>query len=233
MEKDEIDLKELLKIFWDKKKIIVLVTLIGLVLGFIYSMYFVKPKYTAKTTLIMAQQNSSESSSKAVTATDVTLNDKLIATYQELAKSTTLVREVIENLGLSNVSEDELKKEISVTTVKETQMLQISVTDADPELATKIANELGKVFSKKVAEIYKIDNINTVDQAEVPQNPSNINHKKDLLIFSALGFVLSIGTILLINLLDTTVKNASSIEDALGTIVLAEIPDCDFSQKRK
>lgn len=232
MEKDEIDLKELLKVFWGKKDIIMIVTLMSIVIGFIYTMYIVKPKYTAKTTLIMAQQNVTDSS-KSVTTTDVTLNDKLIGTYQELAKSASTVREVITNLNLQDVSENELKKEIAVTTVKETQMLQVSVTDLDPELATKVANELGNVFSKKVEEIYKIDNINIVDKAEVPEKPSNIHHAKDIILFAIGGFVLAIGIIFLINLLDTTVKSANDIDSTLGLLVLAEVPECDFSDKRK
>lgn len=232
MEKDEIDLKELLKVFWDKKDFIFIITLISIICGFIYTMYIVKPKYTAKTTLIMAQQNVTDSS-KAVTATDVTLNDKLIGTYQELAKSASTVREVISNLNLQGISENELKKEIAVTTVKETQMLQVSVTDLDPELATKVANELGIVFSKKVEEIYKIDNVNIVDKAEVPEKPSNINHAKDLIMFAIGGFVLAVVIIFLINLLDTTVKSASDIESSIDLLVLAEIPECDFSDKRK
>lgn len=232
MEKDEIDLKELLKVFWGKKDIIMIVTLMSIVIGFIYTMYIVKPKYTAKTTLIMAQQNVTDSS-KSVTTTDVTLNDKLIGTYQELAKSASTVREVITNLNLQDVSENELKKEIAVTTVKETQMLQVSVTDLDPELATKVANELGNVFSKKVEEIYKIDNINIVDKAEVPDKPSNIHHAKDIILFAIGGFVLAIGIIFLINLLDTTVKSANDIDSTLGLLVLAEVPECDFSDKRK
>ena len=92
------------------------------------------------------------------------MNDKLVPTYQSLATTNSVVREVINNLGL-NEDEDSLRKKISVTSEKSTQVLIISVTDSDPEMATKIANELSEVFSRKVSEIYKIDNINIVDKA--------------------------------------------------------------------
>lgn len=231
MDNEEIDLKEILQLFWEKKIIILITLIVAIIIGFVYTMYFKEPKYTSTTSLVLAQQES-DGANKAVTQTDVTLNDKLIATYKELAKRNSIVREVINNLQLTDMSESQLISEINVTTVKETQILEISVTDPDPEQAQKIANELSKVFVSKVSEIFKIDNINIVDEAELPTSPSNINHSKDLLIFAALGLVLSVGIILLINLLDTTVKSASDIEKIPGLFILAEVPKCDFYKRK-
>lgn len=223
-ENDEIDLKKVFQLLWKSKEIIIIITIISALLGFIYTMYILKPKYTAYTKLIMVQTNSDDSS-KGVTSTDVSLNEKLIPTYQSIATTNSVVREVISNLGL-NENEDELKKEISVTTEKSTQVIKISVTDDDPEKATDIANELINVFSKKVSEIYKIDNINIVDKAEVPDGPSNINHKKDILILGLIGFVISIIGVLLVNLFDNTVSSSEEIEKELNLFVISEIPDC-------
>lgn len=223
-ENDEIDLKKVFQLLWKSKEIIIIITIISALLGFIYTMYILKPKYTAYTKLIMVQTNSDDSS-KGVTSTDVSLNEKLIPTYQSIATTNSVVREVISNLGL-NENEDELKKEISVTTEKSTQVIKISVTDDDPEKATDIANELSNVFSKKVSEIYKIDNINIVDKAEVPDGPSNINHKKDILILGLIGFVISIIGVLLVNLFDNTVSSSEEIEKELNLFVISEIPDC-------
>ena len=224
-ENEEIDLKDFFRIIWDGKNVIFIVTIIGLIIGYVYTMFFLKPKYTAYTKLIMVQTNTSGDNSKGITQTDVTMNDKLVPTYQSLATTNSVVREVINNLGL-NEDEDSLRKKISVTSEKSTQVLIISVTDSDPEMATKIANEVSEVFSRKVSEIYKIDNINIVDKAEVPENPSNINHKKDILIFAGGSFVLSIIFVFLKNIFDNTVSSREDIERGLNLIVLNEIPDC-------
>lgn len=222
---EEIDLKKCFELLWKGKSLILLITLIAILMGFIYTMYILKPKYTAYTKLIMVQTSSNRDSSQGVTSTDVTLNDKLIPTYQTLATTNSVVREVIGNLNL-DVKEDELKKEISVTTEKSTQVIKISVTDDDPEMATNIANELSNVFSKKVSEIYKIDNINIVDKAEIPNEPSNINHNRDILLFGLVGFVISVIGVLLKNLFDNTVSSSDDIGKELNLIVLSEIPDC-------
>ena len=231
MDNDEIDLKQLLELFWNKKVLILIVVLIAVIMGYIYTSFLVKPKYTSSTTLILAQRNSADSTG-TITSTDVTLNDKLIDTYKEIATSNSVVRTVVSNLGLASTKEAELKKEVNVTAVNVTQILKISVTDSNADMATKIANEMGQLFSKRIADIYKIDNVSIVDEAETTGIPSNINHKKDMLLFLVGGIVVAVALVLLINMLDNSIKSSTDIERALNLNILAEIPECDFSSKR-
>lgn len=229
---DEIDLKEILSLFWSKKIFILIMLIAFTAAGFIYTNFFVKPEYTARASMILAAKNSGTGGAATVTTTDVTLNDKLIDTYKILATSNAVVREVIKNLNFSDISENDLKNEINISAVTNTQMLYVSVTNSNPERAAKITNELTKVFSKKVAEVYKIDNISVIDEAEVPTSPSNIDTKKTIMIFAVAGLVISIGAVLLMNMLDNTVSNSKDIEKALGVPVLAELPLCDFGKKK-
>ncbi len=229
MNDEEINLKEIIDLFWRKKFFIIICCLLGAIAGLIYTMKFVTPKFTATSSLILVQTDSSGSAA-GVTTSDVTLNDKLIETYKELAKSKSVINEVIDELKL-DLSYGKVKSEVSVQAVTGTQILKISVTDVKPERATAIANTLSQVFSNKVEEIYKIDNINVVDEAETPQAPSNINHKKDVMVFVAVAFVLSIAIIFLVSVLDTTVGQNTDFERTLGVKVLAEIPNCEFLEK--
>lgn len=231
MENDEIDLRQLLKLLWDKKVTILIIVLIAVIAGWVYTSFMVKPVYTSSIRLILAQKNTTDASTGVITQTDVTLNDKLIDTYKEIAVSNSVIRTVINNLDLKNVDEDALKKEINVTAITGTQILKISVTDKDADRATKIANEMGKVFSERIKDIYKIENVSVLDEAETPEGPSNVNHKRDMLIFLAVGIVLSIAIVLLANMLDNSIKSSADIE-TLNLTVLAEIPECDFGSKR-
>jgi len=231
MENDEIDLRQLLKLLWDKKVTILIIVLIAVIAGWVYTSFMVKPVYTSSIRLILAQKNTTDASTGVITQTDVTLNDKLIDTYKEIAVSNGVIRTVINNLDLKNVDEDVLKKEINVTAVTGTQILKISVTDKDADRATKIANEMGKVFSERIKDIYKIENVSVLDEAETPEEPSNVNHKRDMLIFLAVGIVLAIAIVLLANMLDNSIKSSADIE-TLNLTVLAEIPECDFGSKR-
>ena len=103
-------------------------------------------------------------------------------------------------------------------------MIRIAVKNEDPVLATKIANETASVFIENVKEYYGIENVHVVDEAEVPQQPSNVNHAKDVIIFSFIGIVIAIMYVLVANMLDTTIKSEEDIEKILGLTVLATMP---------
>ncbi len=224
---EEIDLKELLSLFWSKKTQIILIVLIFMLIGVIYTVGFVTPKYTSSTTLLLATSENSTDKSSTITTTDVTLNSKLVSTYSDLVQSKSVLRQVISNLGI-NISEEELKNNITVTQEKDTEIIKISVTNANANTAEKVANEVAKVFTKKIQEIYKINNVHIVDAAEVETTPSNINHSKDVMIFTFIGIVIATGYVLVANMLDTTVKTAEEVEKEFKVPVLATIPLYSF-----
>ena len=79
-----------------------------------------------------------------------------------------------------------------------------------------------------MSEIYKINNVQVVDQAEVDAIPSNINHAKDIMIFACVGIVVSVMYVLIANMLDTTIKTAEEVEKEFKVPVLASIPLYNF-----
>lgn len=229
---EEIDLKKIIKIFWDRKIGIIAIILVFAVIGAIYTTFFTSPTYEATATAILTSNaGNGEGAETAMTTTEVTLNNSLLSTYREIAKSESVVNAVISNLEL-NMSADNLKNQISVTSATNTQVIQISVENANANLAASIANEIREVFTQRVAEIYDMQNIKSLDDAKVPTTPNNINHKRDILMFAAIGIVVAVIYVIVANLLDNTVKDAKDIELATGLPVLAEIPLCDFSNAR-
>lgn len=222
---EELDLKELFEMFWNKKIKIILIVAIFAVIGVIYSIGFVVPEYTAFTKLVLAGQSSDTTgnTTEAITTTDLTINSKLVGTYSELVTSNDVVRQVITNTGI-NISEEALKSSIEVSSVEDTDVIKISVTNQNPTYATKLANETAKAFMEKVAEIYNINNVHVVDEAEEPQSPSNVNHLKDVVIFTFIGVVIAVGYVLIANMLDNTIKTREEVERLYKVPVIAEIP---------
>lgn len=227
---EELDLKELFQIFWNKKIQIILIVAIFMVIGVIYSIGFVTPMYESYTTLLLVKGESEgvqQTTSDSITTTDLTLNSKLVSTYRELIRSKDVLRQVISNLNI-NVNEDDIRNNITVTSVEETELIEITVQNEDPTYAAKIANEIAKVFTEKVAELYKINNVHIIDEAEIENTPSNINHVKDVVIFAAIGLVIAVMYVLIANMLDTTIKTAEDVEKLFKVPVLANIPLYNF-----
>ena len=148
-------------------------------------------------------------------------------------KRKSVLSKVISNLGMSEKDMDSIKKNVSVKAVSDTELIEITVKNKDPEKAALIANEIAKVFSEKVVEIYNISNIYVLDRAEASNVPCNINHAKDLVIFAFIGLVISVIVCLISNMLDTTIKTEEDVEKATGLMVLTSIPDYNIENNRK
>lgn len=231
---EEIDLKELFEIFWHKKAQIILIILIFMVIGVIYSVGFVTPMYSSSTTLVLAGTASSteEQSQNTITTADLSINSQLVSTYSELVKSNNILGQVISNLGI-NIDAEELRQNVEVTSVEDTELIEITVSDQNPEYAARIANEIASVFEERIAkEIYNINNVHIVDEAVVETEPSNVNHAKDIVIFAFIGVVVAVMYVLIANMLDTTVKTQEDIEKSIKIPVLASIPLYDMGMEK-
>ena len=224
--------------FWSKKIEIIVITLLFAIIGGIYTYAFTTPKYKSSTTLVLATAidtkvgKTTATNDDAITQTELTLNSNLVSTYSELVKSKAVLREVLNNLDIKDLNEGSLKGAVSVNAVKDTELIEISVTSTNSSYPSKIANEIAKVFTNKVKEIYNINNVHVVDQAEVVKTPYNINHLKDIVIFAFIGVVVAAAKILLMNMLDNTVKTEHDVEQNTGLLVLAQVPKINSNTKK-
>lgn len=230
---DELNLKQLINIIWNGKKYIITIIVLAIFLGIGYSYFLVTPKYEASTTLVLAkaEEKATNEISTGITQTDLNINQNLVSTYRELIRSKTVIREVMENLKIKDLKETTLKNNITVSSVRDTELIEITVKDENPERATNIANEIAKVFTVHVAEIYNINNVHVIDKAETNNIPYNVHHAKDIFVFVLIGVIFSIVSIIIISLLDTTVKTQEDIKKTTGMLILAEIPEISFDLK--
>lgn len=232
MGEEELDLKELFSLFWNKKIAIALITLILMFIGIVYSYFFVTPEYTATTSLVLVQSSTTTAAGEAgITSTDLTMNSKLVSTYSDIIKRDTILGQVADNLNLSKNEVDALRNKISVKTTKDTEVIEISVISEDPNYAAQVANEITTVFCEKIVDIFNISNLYLLDRAEVPTVPSNVNHMKDIVIFAFIGLVISAAYVFVTNMLDNTIKTEADIEKLTGTTVLAAIPNYETEFK--
>lgn len=222
---EEINLKELFKLFYKKIGLVILITLSVVLIGAIYSFVVDKPRYESKTTLVLT------GTTDEITATDLTLNSKLVSTYREVIKSRTALKEVIDTLAL-DYTIDELFDMINVTSVQDTEMISIVVQSENARETSEIANELARVFSEQIVDIFKIENISIIDRAEVPTTTINDSIAKLLVIYFVIGFILACVVIFAMYYFDTTLKEESQLEN-MGLVVLATVPKVMEEKGRK
>lgn len=215
-----IDFKKLLLILRKRLWIIVAITILCTSAIGLISYYILEPEYQTYTTLMIGRP---QGYTQEIQYDDVMLNQKLVSTYGEIAKSRIIANELIVNLELS-LTYEELSKKINVTLVKDTEIIKIIVKDKDGEAAAQIANEIANVFIKQVARIMNIENIQVIDKAEVPLKPDKPKPAINMMIASVLGIMLSIFSIFTYEYFDNTVKTSADVEKNLGLPVIGIVP---------
>ncbi|EPD05121.1 YveK family protein [Lacticaseibacillus paracasei] len=120
----------------------------------------------------------------------------------------------------TNITADDLAKVVSVSTQQNSQVFTVSVKDTDPVRARDIANEVAKVFEKKIATIMSISNVSIVSQATANSTPVSPKLKLMAILGLILGILLAFIWGLIRELTDQTIKDIDFITDGLGLVNL-------------
>lgn len=218
----ELDLRELIYIIRRRLWFIVLTVILAVGSSGAISLFVLEPIYKASTT-IMVGKPADYIEGNQLQIQDLNLNQRLARTYGEIVKSRRVSEDVISQLKL-NLTPQQLKSKTSVDLVKDTEFITISVTDTNPERAAIIANKVAEVFRDRVMDIMKVDNVQVLDDAIVPTSHIKPRPSLNMAIAGALGMMVSIFIVFLLEYLDSTIKTPGDVEKYLGLNVIGTIP---------
>lgn len=215
----EIDLMELFMVLLEKIWIIgAAAAICGLVM-LIYSKCFIAPTYESTTRIIVLSTNENES----ININDLQLGSQLMGDYKKLITSRYVVETIIEEFDLDEEYEDFVER-VEVYNETNTRIIEITLTDTDPEMAKEMVDELREVAAKRIKEVMAIEAVNLVDEGNVPTQKAAPSVRKYTFIGILIGGFLSVAVILVIYLLDDTIKSADDVEKYLHLSTLGLIP---------
>lgn len=222
---NEIDLMSLVKILFHNWYIVAITTALLFGLAFVYAYMMLDNQYTANTSMIILVSNESQTNEQ-----NFNFSQKLSKTYTELAKSDQVIFKVIDNLNLSHTPR-QIRDMVTITGVSDTIIIKLSVETDDQMLARDIANEMVLVMQEVSMSFEGFDNIEILDTAQLPQQPSGPNRVLYVVIGVLLGGILGVGIIFIMEMVDKTVKSPQDIEQKLGLRLLAAIPDYEMPEE--
>jgi capsular polysaccharide biosynthesis protein len=187
------------------------------------SIYVLSPVYSASTTLWVIKDNTGGQ----VSYNDVLMNQNLTKTYAEVAKSRSVLSGAIKALHLQATTVERLQTKLTVTAVRDTQILSFSIEDQDPALAANLADAVAESFQREIVGFMKVDNVKIVDHALVPVSPVKPRPVMNTAIAGVLGLMLAIGLAFLLEFMDTSVKSEEDVARHIGLPVLGTIPVID------
>lgn len=223
-----IDLTELLRYLGKHAHLIILAGIFCALLAFVGTSLFVTPQYTSTTKMYVLTKQGNDSS---VTYSDIQTGTQLTKDYIELAKSRSVLQEVIDKLQLDE-SVESLSGKVTAATPENTRILSISVEDQDPIVAKNVANTLRDAVSVQIKSIMEAESVNTVEEANLPTETSSPSLKKNLAIGGGIGIIIALGILLILFIKDDTIKTPEDVERLVGLNVLTSIPNAETDTKK-
>lgn len=218
----EIDIVSLLKTIWKRKFLIILTALITAVIALGYSVFIAKPSYQSTTRIYVV--NRQQSDNNALTNQDLQAGAYLVKDYKEIILSQDVLSTVISELKLSSTTAD-LAGKVTVSVPTDTRIVSITVTNGDPNQASRIANALREVAAEKIITVTKVSDVTTLEEAEAPKSPSSPNIRRNVMIGFVGGAVAMVVLVLIVEVLDDRVKKPEDIEEVMGMSLLGIVPD--------
>lgn len=203
--------KELGKFLLKKKIYIILITMIFAITGIGYALTNVQ--YMASQKILVGNDEA-----------------HLMDTYQELIKGSTVLEEVVQNLGLS-ISVPQLAHLIEVSAVENTNMIELKVQGEEEQQTQNISSEIAKVFMATVERIYGTTGLYCVDNVAKYYTTGNA-----LIVgvsAAVVGFLLSSLFFIIAFLMDTKIKSCKEMEEITGLKSLISIPKIKMIEKKK
>lgn len=217
---EEINLGDLFSYYLTKIHVILICLLLVVSVGTFYSVVVKKPLYQSNATVVLAGKKTANTD---YTQSDLVLNQNLTKTYTQIVKSRKVLSKVIKKENLK-YSISDLSNMISVSSVDDTEIIKITVTSRSKKEAASIANTILPIFESEISSIFKFDNVCTLDNAVVSDNPSNINILKETVIYVLIGLVLGVGLVFVIYYFDNSIKSVDVIEEKYKLNVIGTIP---------
>lgn len=222
--KDSFDLADLLQNIRRHIVLLISVTLLFGVCGYVGTKTLIVPQYEAAVTMIV---NTRQDSSKTVTNDNITSAQNLVSTYSVIIKSNTVLDQVNDTLGL-NLSYREMNKTVTVSAVNDTQIMRIAARNPDRSVAIKIVEQIAEIAPDVIVDTVEAGSCKVISKVMADETPVYPNTLKNTLLFMVIGAVQ--GLAFEIIRLSTRSKNIVDDEDAqkyLGLPVLGVIPELE------
>lgn len=221
-----VELSDYLRILRKNWIIIAVIALVGIGAAAVYSLTRT-PLYESTSEIFVSSQ---AGSSSAELQQGNVYTQQRVTSYVQLASSPKVLDPVIADLGLTDTPV-ELAEKISVSSPLDTTVIQVTATDASPDVAAGIANAVATHLTDSIDEVetlpgtesspVKVTPITTGVPADAPVSP---NVPLNLALGGLVGLALGVGFAVLRTVLDTRIRSSRDVVALTDRPIIGGIP---------
>ena len=141
------DLKVYARLIWHWSWLLVLATVVAAVGAYLFSIFSV-PIYQASTTILIDQARNA-----SATYQDLLSSERIARTYAELMLRETTMVKVATEFDIDPAILDDVLTGITVTPVRDTQLIKVVIEGTSPEFVAAVADMLPTVFIAEIRQV--------------------------------------------------------------------------------
>ena len=215
-----IDLMQFGRALLKKWFLIVCVTVLAAIIGFIYSSFFITPLYSARSTMLVDLRNSVHDD---LSSEQVNIAQKYVDTFAYIMETNTVLEPIIRDLDLDE-SVSSLASKIQVNPIEDTLLIRVSIEYYDRETALDIIKALDKkapeIINQRITSGYIIE----VESPSASSGPVSPNITKYTIMGGLVGLLLMIFITVVMEIFNNRVKSVSELQRIVDLPILGVIP---------
>lgn len=219
-ETKSLDLIKLGRVVLRKWLVVAIAGLISVIIGFVYSNFFITPMYSSSSIMLVDFRNSVHDD---LSTEQINVAEEFVPTVAFIIKTKDVLQTVKEELELKE-STSSLANRINVQTMDDTFLIRITVKHQNPKAALAIVKAVSKASTEYINEKITSGYITEIESPTVSSKPVTPNVFKFTLIAGLIGVVISVLFIIIISLFSNKVKSIEELQETVDLPILGIIP---------
>lgn len=213
-------LLELLQLIRRNLKLVVILPVVLALFAAVFCWGFLQNQYTASTS-IYALTKLDANTDASTSYTDLTGSQLLANDLAKLADDEQLQKKVASQMGTVDLEGYDVAVESSTTS----RVMSISVTGPSASTAAVIANKMAEEIGNTAKAVMDVKAVNVVSPAQAPEEPSGPMRLLYVAVAFLAGLFIAIAIIVLMDMLNTRIRNEQEAVELLGVPVIGRFPE--------
>lgn len=221
-EGNAIDLVDVMSVMWKHKFVIAACALVMAVLAGVYSQFFTSYTYTANGIIYVSNRSEAIKNLSEITQSDIDTSRSVSDTYRQVFATRSFLKSVSEETG-GRFGWKDIKNMLSISSVNETEFLNISVTAGNPADAYEVVNAVIEKAPEKFASIFQGGEIKIADPPEFPEGPNGKGTTRKIALGFIFGLIIGAGACFALYFFDGTIHKSDDITRKYNLTILGEL----------
>ena len=221
-------MRKILKKWW----IVVLAAVIFAATGFSAAKLTYVPQYSSQITFVASNRNSAMISS-GQSGSDLHASITLAENYKYIFTTTDLCTKIANNCGFKDISVADIKSFISVDSIENTTIVQLTVTTPNAELSQGIADAYMRFYEEAVTNAFPSTKLTVIDP---PIQASAPNANNNVILYTLFGFFAGALLAVLVMIVTIVMKDAVLVSDdirnKLGIKIIGNVTHVPVKNKK-